>query len=592
MLDVALGVPDLLGVPDPRAVAVPSLPAGLRPNVLRAVLVFAGLLGTRSLSHPATVHLPDGRVAVPICPAYPTADALDALPAHSCLAAYVALSLRHLTVSAEVVETLGGRVPRRYRRIGFALLDDADRAAWAALADRLVSSGVRPPAYRSRGTALPSRSRDQAGWAPLGTDVSFARPSVVVQLRCPFHDDDRPSAMIVLNPDGRTGGGRCLACVASSGVGWTFRVERDQDGAWWARGARAMGEIAPGTRAPDPADAPPPTPRSERPNACYPGSRDNRTPRRAPPPAESTVGPCSTLPAVRGFALPGRTVTADCRSWWADGFETRRGAPRAPGWRSATTFRPAAGNPIGTIARSAVNTARFPPLVSFGVVVGRRETDPSRPRNADLPDRYVRLQPVIVVERVERRGRGGLPFSAIRTVVDAGVANVGWDLDGLVFSDLDAAAAWGEGAVALARAEPGLSGVSVAVLTSHLGAQFVAELSSPVAGIDEAVAWYADPSILGWYSGFGARLIDLARSAGATGGTLDLACFSRSRCFRRAGPRLAKDGTPSFAMVLAADLVGVAERRPMVRPEGVAIPLRTRSAPGRSLRPDAEADPS
>jgi len=150
--------------------------------------------------------------------------------------------------------------PRRVRGMGGQLRRLSDGGRWgqhllltadaAAAAEQVAADCDLHPTH----TALP----DAPGWRPLQPTLRGRH----LMACCPWHDDDTPSLLLNVNPDGCSGSGVCFGCADDQGRALRVYWRRDGDD-YRARPARRIVAGAPagqGSGTIDNPTTPPPPP--------------------------------------------------------------------------------------------------------------------------------------------------------------------------------------------------------------------------------------------------------------------------------------------------------------------------------------------
>jgi hypothetical protein len=413
-------------------------------------------------------------------------------------------------------------------------------AACRTLADELEGAGWVGGPLRSVWRSLPPEDLRAIG---------FERLPPGGKVRCPLHDDQDPSLVILGDPAKQCGAaychGGCGAAFwtrADDGSRWVRRARRPQDGTEPAIGSSIASH-----------------PESRRPPE---GAGRLGTPRRVVrAPAGATVaGP--EVERLLGDAeghVAGDLGSAGLRRRWS------RGVVEALAWADvagpAAEARILAASSLVATGRSSAEVVAPARLLSVGAM---RAT-------------AIELRRIPGVEP-------GVGLSlAVPVAFEPG--QQGWALVDL--DDLDPTIGWrGADAVALVGAvvaqDERCSGRVAVVETSPTGVQAWVELREPVA---DPRTWWRLPAVRTWYAQLSKAVLGAVRASGRSGGWVDATAAAAGRYGRRPGWRLV-DGYVPFR----ARLLGLFEDGNVIAPR--EIRLRSRSAVDEDRDGDGEAEVS
>ena len=419
------------------------------------------------------------------------------------------------------------------------LLPEADRDLMARQTRAWMADGTLAPL--PEGDPFASGDPTSDGW--VSVVLGRRRGSGVYACRCPFHEDRRASAGIFLNADGRTGGGRCMACVRQDGSGLTFAVRQSDAGGWFARrarpdaganAARARDVHVRAQRATAPAPAPGEKPAEKTDNVRVEQEtieKDRHIPTR--------IAPGGGVLGVN-LRASAQTGTASSEGWLrGDLFEVLERACHRSLWKGqdkkaleASGLWMMACMHVGGIDRRAY----LPD--SLYHVSDMEET------GSALIDRVFRGKVVSIPTVL-----GWRPWRQRRVLFD--LDGLRWGSDGDVETFAAATVRW-------IRRRREFSGRVAVVRTSPTGVQIVAELTHAREGV---IDWWKKNHVRSWYAKSAQALLKLARKHGAQGGIADLSSGAAGRLGRRPGWRLLKDGSPYRSHLVALEKHVVVRRR-------------------------------
>lgn len=358
---------------------------------------------------------------------------------------------------------------------------------------------AEPAVAAARQVVAPAAPVHGDGWLPLQV---VSRPGGRLVARCPWHDDRRPSALLHVNADGRSGPGTCLACAGADGAPLRF-FWRLEAGSYRARLAKRSARDTYGP-------------------SCGLGTG---TIYSKPPPAAPAPLPTRPLQRVLG-TLHGQGMTLRASRAGAVGLiDTLRAADRA-------------AQREGVAEHLQAQTMRW----------HYSQQDDYR---RFVPDLYVSMEAAQTARWQEFRLRDGRVVRRPCGWSPGVVEHVLVDLDGFAGSpvgdrELEAA---GRRLARWAADRPELSGEVAVVRTSPGGVQVVFGLRQAQANPRR---WWSTPQARELAHLLDEQALREVRAAGFQGGHADRCVHAAGRMMRRPGPRVTKDGLPYVARLVMA----------------------------------------
>ena len=396
---------------------------------------------------------------------------------------------------------------------------------------------VLPDALRSTARALLAElAPDLLNGVATESDVSSGDWRVVVPLRaagasgwqacrCPWHDDRRPSAAVLLDAPG-SGSFVCHACPREDGRAgaMTAWVVRAPDGAWVARRTDAVRDRATTTR-----------PNVEHAPVYAPACVDVDAP--------STDGHHVDQMVADVLVRVHRTVpvSASRLDYRVDGAGVRHPAALRP---TGTL----AGSLVASMRRSDARSTSDRVLEYVAHVDALRE---ARWQSRGVAPMYLHDPQGLIADRL-------YAVSDVRTeVVDArthqqrehavSVSRVLFDLDDLVGLTPTRLAASIEQLRQVLDAQTCLGGEWAIVQTSPTGVQVVVDLAAT-----RTLAWVTSAGVAGWHDYVGRLLVSTLRENGVEDGHADPCALQALRHGRRPGWRQLEDGSLFRARLVAS----------------------------------------
>lgn len=421
---------------------------------------------------------------------------------------YVELSISYLSIRAEV--SLGTahtawhllRGVLRWRSVRLAEIlslgaTPRERKPGQRWGQHLVLDDESRSACRTIVSRRDAEVETEAEWRPIERVGRRAA-------RCPWHDDQRPSAIWNMDASGETACVVCMVCRDSAERPLVALAERASDGSWRARlSARSLRGLPSGV---------------ERLQGIIPADRE-RAPARCSDPdllAEPPARTADDLPATarRGEVVLGR-LSAYGMKRQSSGRDDLLEVLRASDARSGDTDWGSA-------------------------LLASEEAEPSKAH----PDRLVSVQKMRPIEW-RSHGRYSKP-SRWRPIEQRWVL---FDLDGLdsPLFERDDVSAFVQRAGEIASTDSWLDGAFAVVRTSATGVQVWMRL---VCSVDPE-RFAASRSARWWLTGIGESLADEVASLGLGRPKVDRSAFDSHRYGRRPGWRV-KNGEPERATLLAA----------------------------------------
>lgn len=449
-------------------------------------------------------------------------------------------------VSAEDARARGARIAYALDR-GWGqhvLLPETFRDELVNQTRAWMAAGILAPL--AEGDPFASGDPGSEGWVT----IVLGRPGAkAISCRCPFHDDRHPSARVFLNADGRTGGGRCMACVRQDGSGLTFAVRKSESGSWFARRSR-----------PDAGAHATPNRSCTTNVSMHEEKTEEQEPVEQQNAAEKVVHPRVVEETIHADRHISRPLGA------GGGWQTLGVLLRSLHQGLISSEAKLRGSLFDVLERANKRSLWKGQADKAWELSARLEVAGSRFPDVDrrmfLPDSLYHVSDMaetghIKVDRVFR-GRtvrvrevlGWRPWRQRRVLFD--LDGLRWGSDGDVQTFAAAAVRW-------VRRRREFSGQVAVVMTSPTGLQIVAELTHARVAVTD---WWKKLHVRSWYAKSAQALLKLARKHGAEGGIADLSSGAAGRLGRRPGWRLLKDGSPYRSHLVALEKRVVVRRAP------------------------------